>query len=118
MDLIRQILLEIEQQGSYVNWFDVDVEAYSPEQMDYHLELLMEAGLIAARAFERELRRLYPVRLTWEGHEFLDAALDEARWEKAQEIMAGAGAFTYEILKQVLLRLAEEQIETRMAGPG
>jgi hypothetical protein len=116
LDLVRQILLEIESKGSYTNWFDIDIEEYSPEQMDYHLELMLEAGLIATRTMLREPQRLYPVRLTWEGHEFMDVARDQ----EAKEIMAGAGLYSFEMLKQVLAQLAQERLERypSLAGRG
>jgi DNA-binding HxlR family transcriptional regulator len=108
-DLIRRILLDLEERGSYTNWLDVDIEEYSPEQMDYHLELLVEAGLIRTRASGQEPTRQYPVRLTWEGHEFLDAARDETRWQRAKESTARAGGVPFQILKAVLLEMVEQE---------
>ena len=34
IDLIRRILLDLEDKGSYANWLDVDIEEYSPERID------------------------------------------------------------------------------------
>ena len=109
IDLIREILLNLEEQGAYTNWLDVDIESYSPEQMDYHLELLMEAGLISKRASERELPRWLPVRLTWDGHELLDAARDEKRWRKVKESIAHIGSVPFEIVRSALLEMVRPE---------
>ena len=111
LNLMRQILLDLEKKGSYTNWLDVDIEQYSPEQMDYHLELLMEAGLIRTRSADRELPRWYPVRLTWEAHEFLDAARDERRWQKVNDLIAQVGDVPFETVRVALLGMVKQEID-------
>jgi len=110
IDLIRQILLDLEARGAYTNWLDIDFEAYSPEQMDYHLDLLVEAGLIAVRTSERERSRWLSVRLTWAGHEFLDAARDEQRWRSIQDAVSRAGGAPFEIVQSALTAAARREI--------
>ena len=45
----------------------------------------------------------YPINLTWEGHEFLDAARDESIWEKALGKLNKKGLpITLELLKFAL----------------
>jgi hypothetical protein len=34
IDLIRHVSLDLEARGSYTDWLDVDIEEYSPEQVD------------------------------------------------------------------------------------
>ena len=109
IDLIRRILLDLEDKGSYANWLDVDIEEYSPERIDYHLELLTEAGLVTLKTSQRELSRWLPVRLTWEGHEFLDAAREERRWQRAKESIAKAGSVPFEIIATALLEMARQE---------
>jgi DNA-binding HxlR family transcriptional regulator len=115
LELMRQILLDLEARGSYTNWLDVDIEDYSPEQMDYHLELLVEAGLIRRRASERQLPRWLPVRLTWEGHEFLDAARDQRRWKRVQESIANAGSVPFAIVHAALVEMARQETGQNLA---
>ena len=38
-------------------------------------------------------------RLTWAGHEFLDAARDDATWGKAKTAVKTAGGVGFEVLK-------------------
>ena len=109
LDLVRQILLDLEARGSYADWLDIDIEAYSPEQMDYHLELLVEAGFIRIPAADRQLARGHPLRLTWEGHEFLDAARDEERWQAVRALSVRAGGLPFATIRAALLEMAQRQ---------
>jgi hypothetical protein len=40
--------------------------------------------------------------ISWNGHEFLNAARDNTRWEKAKGAMAKAGGFVLPVLMQLL----------------
>ena len=73
---------------------------------------MCEAGLIDALSFssgsELDWR---PVSLTWAGHDFMDAARDEHRWDRAKRtIKEKAGAVGFEVLKAVLVSLARGQL--------
>jgi hypothetical protein len=114
IDLIRQILLDLEQEGAYTNWMDIDIEAYSPEQMDYHLELLVEAGLLNVRTAQRDHSRWLPVRLTWDGHEFLDAARDESRWQQLKASIAHTGSIPFEMIRAALLEMVRREASAHL----
>lgn len=44
--------------------------------------------------------------LTWEGHEFAEAARDERRWKNAMGIVAErSGNITLDVMKQLLVSL-------------
>ena len=111
IDLIRKILLDLEQKGAYTSWMEVDIEEYSPEQMDYHLELMIEAGLISARASQGGFSRHLPLRLAWEGHEFLDLARDTARWKKVKASIKQAGGVPFELVRAALAEMAKQEIK-------
>ncbi len=90
MDLIKKILLEFEA----VNIFPVPegkmtVEGYDNDLVDYHVVLLEEAGLITGDINFSESGHMYncSLRLTWDGHEFLDAAKNEGLWNKVKAKM-------------------------------
>lgn len=73
--LIRKILMEIEKTLDGARLAQVKIENYPREQIQYHLALSDEAGLIIAKdASSDSSLSLMPIRLTWEGHEFLDNA--------------------------------------------
>lgn len=80
MDLIRLILLEIEKGPYDGSWLDINIDGYTDNDISYHVILLAEAGLIEAQD-NSTLDGLswQPKRLTWQGHEFLDASRDESR---------------------------------------
>jgi len=63
-----------------------------------------EAGLIEADISNSADAEYKPKRLTWEGHEFLDAARDNRRWEQAKGAMAQAGGFALDVMKQLLIQ--------------
>ena len=112
MDLVREMLCEVEKTDTFGTQIHLKFDGYSPEEIDYHILLLSDADLIKTdppRDIERKRR---PVRLTWEGHEFVEAARDDARWNQAKEMMKGTGGFVVEIAKSLLIDLAKEQIKT------
>jgi len=112
MDLARQILLELEKQTYDMGWVDINIPRYSPEVISYHVMLLDEAGLIEAQDLSDFNSFIYkPKRLTWHGHEFLEASRDESRWKKAKTIMAEkAGGLSFEVVKQLLIQLTKESV--------
>jgi hypothetical protein len=55
-----------------------------------------------------------PSRLTWAGHEFLDARRKDALWQKVKAVaLQKSGGLGFEVLKQLATKLA---IETALGG--
>ena len=87
MDLARNILFKIEEQSEPNGWAKIKMEDYSQEEISYHLKLLFQAGLIeadnltASSGFEWKAKSL-----TWKGHEFLEAARNNSKWNNAKKI--------------------------------
>lgn len=114
LDLARNILLAVEQnkEATGYNPLHISIPNYSEEEISYHVGLLHEAGLI--HAFENsswdgvEWR---PQRLTFQGHEFLDSARDENSWKQAKNKLEEVKNFSFEILKKVLVKLAERSLD-------
>jgi SOS-response transcriptional repressor LexA len=78
MDLIRTILLQIEEAPPNVNRIKLKLDGPSQDEVTEHLRLLIESGLIEAIPFQSNGKeRFLPKRLTWKGHEFLDAARND-----------------------------------------
>ena len=101
MDLCRQILLEIEARKSGESIEMLQTGASGNDVIE-HLQLLQDAGLIAARV-DRHSRDYSIQRLTWEGHEFLQAARDDGVWAEAKERIGSAWrSVTFSLLKEVL----------------
>jgi hypothetical protein len=108
MDLIRLLLFQIEGEES------PDLAGYTREQILYHKRLLIEAGLAHGRVMEKgggEPTSVAATRLSWEGHEFLDAARNQSLWNKANEIISRVSvSVTFPIVKEILTSLLKEQL--------
>ncbi|KKK76368.1 hypothetical protein LCGC14_2864380, partial [marine sediment metagenome] len=91
----------------------VRLEGYSSEQIGYHSYLLVDAGL-AAGMDGSNLDDVVPQfclnNLTWEGHEFLDAARDETHWNKTKDMFARVGGFSLPLALEFLLQLMKQKL--------
>jgi len=104
MDLVRTLLITIEALPD-TNGHPVSAEGHGPAEIYEHLKLAQEAGLIEAR-FLPGGTACVALRLTWAGHEFLDAARENRIWEKAKEMaMRTAEGVTITSLKVALAHL-------------
>jgi hypothetical protein len=110
MDLCRKILFEVEKAPYKIGWIDIKFDEYSKEEVAYHVMLLEEAGLIDAIDVSKGANDWRPKRLSWEGHEFLDAARDDTRWEKAKGAMALVGGFVFDVGKQLLIQYLKQEL--------
>ena len=114
MDLARQIMLELEGEkydGSPQIYELPAIEDYSESEIEYHVVLLQDAGLLLAREpFDGS--PLIPYKLTWQGHEFIEAAKNETVWQRAKKhIQEKGGAASFSVLNTVLGQLALEQFK-------
>jgi hypothetical protein len=101
MDLIRDILLEVEKCPS-LEGCETKIPGCSPEDLYYNAQQAQEAGLIDA-VFQRGTTHFHITRLTYDGHEFLDAARDNTLWARAKEtLIKNTGVLTLEGLKTAL----------------
>lgn len=104
MDLARRILLEVERHPKPNEHIQLQIEGRSQEEVAYHVKLLYEAGLI--EAFKSSVMGRFdwqPISLTWNGHEFLDAARDDQRWTKTKALIVNkGGTLSFELLRFAL----------------
>jgi hypothetical protein len=115
MELARSILLEIEKSPTYMSSIDFKFEGYSEELVSYHILLLNEAGLIIATdvSSSSDLNWI-PERLTWQGHEFLEASRNLTAWNKTKEIMTKSGGFVFEVAKTILIEIIKNQLSANI----
>jgi DNA-binding transcriptional ArsR family regulator len=117
LDLCREILRQIKESPESAGP-NIDIEDRSPEEISYHVKLLAEAGLVEAGVADGQFKDTLPdgslrtrgrkvysaISLTWAGHEFLDAARDNTRWNSAKrKVMDTTGGLAFEFLKAVLM---------------
>lgn len=113
MELIRLLMLELEQGNK-----PEELANYSVKDVLYNLELMNDAGLILAsfiKDSEGATRTAITQRLTWAGHDFLEATRDSKIWKKAQETVIKPGlSWTF----QTLLEFLKREIERQLFGGG
>ena len=114
LELVRRILLDIEDNrdnsGGHSSWSSLVEEGYAPEAIRYHVQLLNDGGLI--QADELVPGQWWPERITWAGHEFLDAARNQELWSKAKrQVERNVGSAPFQVVHELLLRMAKESLE-------
>ncbi|MGZ8158118.1 MAG: DUF2513 domain-containing protein [Methylobacter sp.] len=109
-DTIREILLRAEALESGTTLRLSDFDENRSDEIAYHVQLLKEAELIQVSILEYlggagihfDLERL-----TWSGHELLDAIRSETIWDKTKTTITNKGvAMTFELIKSVAIGLA------------
>jgi len=112
MDIIRAILLKINDHEE-ISLSEVKLDQFSLEQVAYHVNLLAEAGYIAGIPYfgsGQSITQWIDVRLTWDGHEFIDAARNETVWAKFKQTVAEKGeAIPFSLAVNLLTALARQE---------
>jgi hypothetical protein len=113
MDLIRKMLLAIEDESS--GWApEFQFEGYTPDQVGYHGYLLVDAGLAVGVAMTHdnsEAPDWIVTHLTWAGHEFAANARKDSRWREALSLIrTKADTVSFAVLGELLAKLAEKQL--------
>ncbi len=125
MDLIRELLLRLEgfDKSPYgVETFspegdEIAVEGYTPDQIAYHLNLIYEAGLVetgtkgSGMTMDGEFMFR---RLTWSGHEFVDAIRSPEVWRKTKAGASAVGGWTFGILKDLSMAYLKHEAKQRL----
>ena len=103
MDLIRLILLALE--GDEVAC-ERSKSEYDRAAIAYHAALMIEAGFVDGVVSNDENgipAHCVLQRMTWAGHDFLDAMRDETIWKRAKEsILKPIGGVAFDVLKEWL----------------
>ena len=111
IDLIRKILLETENSNSLSRSISLSIEGYNDQQVKYHVKLLSQAGYLEVEHYScRESEEGKPISLTWQGHEFLDAARDNTVWNRTKaKIGDKLPSVTFDVLKSMLTMTLKQQ---------
>ena len=112
MDLARNILLIMENEENPNGPGNISIPEFNDDVIAYHIKLLRDAGLIEAiDASSTSGFHFIPTSLTWEGHEFIDAARNDGIWNKAKDLMIKeTGGMSLEVLKALLTQLATKAV--------
>jgi hypothetical protein len=68
--LIKKILLVVEGAPTFKVPIEINIFGETIERIDWHIEALLDNDLILAE--HDESGRLLPVRMTFQGHDYLD----------------------------------------------
>mgnify|MGYP001309321571 CR=1 FL=1 len=104
MELVRKILIAAEEKQDFQPQ-KLEIDGYSQEEISYHIKIMTQAGLIESQGYATSTGiPLWCIKsLTWEGHEFLDAARNEKVWTKVKKKIAEeGGSIPFDVLKHVL----------------
>lgn len=111
-DLIRLLLIEAEAQQEPFFTKRTEIAGFDTEQVAYHAMLLMDAGLIDGEDASTNSANVLVRRLTFEGHDFLDAVRDPSIWRKTRDRLTKAGGgFVLSVVKDVAVSLIREQLK-------
>ncbi|RYY22285.1 MAG: DUF2513 domain-containing protein [Sphingomonadales bacterium] len=116
MQLVRAMLLEVESwpPGARVPSSRLVIEPYTEEQVRYHAELLHDAGFIGGVLAVHRASGERPAiigRLTWRGHEFVDATRSDAVWAAVkQRAESVGGSVSMEILLELVAAVARSMM--------
>jgi hypothetical protein len=111
MDLVRQILLQVEAADEEtLRQKPLDMDGFDRASVARHVEIMQEAGLVEAHVMRADGVPPYAAcvfRLTWEGHDFLEATRNDTIWVKTKNfVMEKGGGASFEIIKAIALKYA------------
>ena len=118
MDIVRKVLITAEEPPKS-NWPGgiKSIEGVPEDVAAYHVALLKDAGFVEAIVDNNPdglPYRFQKLRMTWAGHEFLDAARDDTIWKKVKEhVIAPGASWTVSLLFEYL----KAEIRTRLKLP-
>ena len=94
MDLVRLILLKIEEEYKSTALINLSIDGYDMDTVAYHCKILHDAGFVSnynARYAGDELYIFSVGALTWDGNDYLDKIRDNSTWKKIKDIIAQKG---------------------------
>ena len=105
-DTIREILVRLEELPDTESLLSLeDFPQERAHEISYHAELLLDADLVEGkmhRLLDPGAADFMLQRLTWSGHEFLDAVRSDTVWNKTKKTFASKGLdMTFELAKSV-----------------
>lgn len=115
--LIRELLLRLEPLSGPHAWRmihptdpAIQVEGYTPDEIEYHLQMLVDQGLIEEPR-SGPMEGIMFKKLTWEGHDYLDAVRDSKVWSKTKEATEKVGSWTFETVKELAKAIIKGELQ-------
>lgn len=117
METVRTILRSIEDSpDAVVEVPRAGFAGIESGSLEAHVRLILEAGLAESLMATRER---WLLRLTWVGHDFVEHARSNTRWNSALRLLAESGkAVTLGALSSLLESIAKRELKDLMASQG
>ena len=109
-DCVRHLLLFVEESldyGDEIDTHSISIDNYTPEEITYTAEKLIEAGYLNGGPIPDILIS----SLTFNGHEFLDNIRDDKVWKKTKEVLSSLASSSLKIVNSTAI-----QVVTTLAG--
>ncbi len=107
MELIRKILLAVEQGQA-----NESIDGYDENSVKYHQALAIEAGLAEGKILQTISgnpgipAHVMLKKLTWAGHDFVDAIASDTNWSKVKDFLTESGKqLTIDTVKAAVIHL-------------
>jgi Hypothetical protein (DUF2513) len=115
LELIRTILMEVEQNNQPLRPIKIEAHGYSPDEVSYHVWQLYDAGYVTAEDRSHLAGMVWlPKSLTWEGHNFLDATRNDGIWRQVKARLKDKGL---DAPLSVIQELATKLVTSALLGP-
>jgi hypothetical protein len=112
MDLVRDLLLKIEEEGTPALGGVPELEGHSSDAVLYHIKLLIQAGLLTAiDAGSFDGPNYLQLEMTWHGHEFLASVRDPEIWRRTKEGAGKVGSWSIGTIAEVAKAVALAKME-------
>ncbi len=114
MELVRAILLELEQHARGLAPESLTIRGYTDEQVGFHCYLMKQAGLITGRSETFSSidgsPRVTPFALTWDGYEFLENTKNPTIWQQTRELIGGVGGASFSVWSTVAAQVVMKNL--------
>jgi hypothetical protein len=108
MELIRRILQHVEDSPDHDDYVGLNIPERTQAELVYHVTILAEANFLKLQGVASDFEPLFWVRLTNDGHDFLDAVRSETVWgEVKDKIREYGGNVPLEVLKALAIQFAK-----------
>ena len=91
MDLIRLILLKVEEQDPNSSSYEsIAIDGYSTGEIREHVKLLESAGMVSDAHYTID-GSVWVQSITWDGYDYLDKVRDNTIWKKTKDAIKEKG---------------------------
>jgi hypothetical protein len=121
MDLIRKIMLVVEDSDGQADLSPLLADGYTERQLTGHAALIFKAGLAERMSDEQGLDGdcfCILTGLTWAGHDFISNAKSDRVWNQAKsKVLETAGGLSLDAMKTALAFYAQQALKATLGIP-